>query len=214
MEPGRLLDVGCGRGDFAAGFIKHGWEVHGLDVSPSAVASARAAGVDAVTGTLEEVPWPAMSFDVVLFSHSLEHVHDPLGDLMCAHDLLRPGGVVAVAVPDWDSRQRRIFGSCWYPLDLPRHLQHFGRNSLKAAVERAGFEPRVARSSVSTFGLVGSVQYVMFGRLVTSGRAHRPSLAVIMALYLPLSAVSWLIGPDTLFLTASKSGSQPLVNRD
>jgi SAM-dependent methyltransferase len=204
LGPGRLLDVGCGRGDLAAGFLRHGWKVDGLDVSSSAVESARAIGVAAITGTLEEAPWPGESFDAVLFSHSLEHVPDPIAALVRAHDLLRPGGVLAVAVPDWGSRQRRIFGSRWYPLDLPRHFQHFERNSLRSAVERAGFVVCDTRRSVSTFGLVGSLQYAIFGRLITGGRAHRPTLAIVMVLYLPLSGVGWLLGPDTLFLTAVK----------
>jgi SAM-dependent methyltransferase len=204
LEPGRLLDVGCGRGDLGAAFVRHGWQVDGLDVSSSAVESARAVGVDAITGTLDEAPWPDETFDAVLFSHSLEHVHDPLAALVRAHKLLRPGGVLAVAVPDWGSRQRRIFRSCWYPLDLPRHLQHFGRASLGSSVERAGFVVGVTRGSVSTFGLVGSLQYTILGRLVTGGRAHRPTLAIVMALYLPLTALGWVMGPDTLFLTAVK----------
>jgi SAM-dependent methyltransferase len=204
LDPGRLLDVGCGRGDLAAGFVRHGWQVDGLDVSSSAITSARAVGVAAITGTIDEAPWPGESFDAVLFSHSLEHVQDPRAALERAHKLLRPGGVLAVAVPDWGSRQRRIFRSRWYPLDLPRHLQHFGRNSLCSAVERAGFVVYVRRRSVSTFGLVGSLQYALFGRLITGGRAHRPTLAIVMSLYLPLSGIAWLIGPDTLFLTAVK----------
>jgi SAM-dependent methyltransferase len=204
LEPGRLLDVGCGRGDLAAGFLRYGWQVDGLDVSSSAVESARAIGVAAIRGTLDDAPWTGESFDAVLFSHSLEHIHDPLAALMRAHELLRPGGALAVAVPDWGSRQRRIFGSRWYPLDLPRHLQHFERNSLGSAVERAGFVVSSTHRSVSTFGLVGSLQYAIFGRLITSGRAHRPTLAIVIALYLPLSGVAWLLGPDTMFLLAVK----------
>jgi hypothetical protein len=72
--------------------------------------------------------------------HSLEHVHDPIQLLLEAHNLLAPGGVLIVAVPNIDSSPFRWFGPSWYGLDLPRHLTHFAASTLQLMLERSGFQ--------------------------------------------------------------------------
>jgi SAM-dependent methyltransferase len=64
---------------------------------------------------------------------------DPIQALRHAKKLLRPGGLLVVAVPNSDSLQARIFGPFWFHLDIPRHYFHFGMNSLKAALNDLGF---------------------------------------------------------------------------
>ncbi|HWA54052.1 MAG TPA: class I SAM-dependent methyltransferase, partial [Solirubrobacterales bacterium] len=108
--PGKLLDVGCGTGDLAAIFGRHGWQAHGIEPSEQAAEHARAAGVEVVTGTLADAPWREGSFDAILFNHSLEHVGDPAATLAAATRLLAPGGLLAIAVPNFDSWHRRLFG--------------------------------------------------------------------------------------------------------
>jgi SAM-dependent methyltransferase len=134
---GRMLDVGCGRGDHAAAFARAGWTACGLDFAPAAVAAARAQGVDAEVGEVESAPWPARSFDLVLFSHVVEHLPDPVRSLRAAGELVAPGGRIVVQVPDWGSRLRRWFGTYWFNLDLPRHLQHFDAAALRTAASSA-----------------------------------------------------------------------------
>jgi SAM-dependent methyltransferase len=204
-ERGRLLDVGCGRGDLAAALRRGGWEVAGLDPSASAVEAARALGVDARVGTIEDAPWPAESFDALVFNHSLEHVPDPLDTLGRAARLLRPGGRLAVVVPDWGSWQRRRFGSRWFHLDLPRHLQHFDRDSLEGAARRAGLEPQSSGSSISASGLWGSLQYALFGRCVFRGGSLRVALLALMVLYPLTAAIGLLRGGDWVHLVAVKA---------
>jgi hypothetical protein len=52
--------------------------------------------------------------------------------------MLAPGGALVVAVPDSGGWQARLFGRHWLHLDVPRHLYHFGRPSLRAVLETAG----------------------------------------------------------------------------
>lgn len=75
---GRVLDVGCGRGDFAAAFVRRGWHAAGLDISPLAVQQACEVGVEAFAGTLDSAPWEPGSFDLVVMFHCLEHMRDPV----------------------------------------------------------------------------------------------------------------------------------------
>ena len=88
----RVLEVGCGRGALAARLQARGLEVTALDVSPEAVAAARALGVHAVAGDFLE--FVAEPFDAVLFSRSLHHIASLPRAVDRAHALLGPGGLV------------------------------------------------------------------------------------------------------------------------
>jgi len=105
-----LLDVGSGDGDFLRRARAAGYRVVGQEINPDAVASAQAMGVDVRLGELADLGFPPGSFDAVRLWHVLEHVPEPLTTLQLAHRLLRPGGVLIIGVPDFDSPARRLFG--------------------------------------------------------------------------------------------------------
>ncbi len=106
-------------------------------------------------------------------NHSLEHLPDPAGSLRQAAGLLREGGVVAVAVPNFACWQRRVFGSRWFQLDLPRHLQHLEAPTLAALFVRAGLRPLSHTTASMRPGLLVSVQYAVFGHARFTGRGLR-----------------------------------------
>jgi SAM-dependent methyltransferase len=199
---GRVLDVGCGRGDLAAAFARRGWTAHGLDPSPNAVAAAREQGVDARLGVLADMPGDFSGYDVVIVNHALEHVPDPVGDLDRIRGRLAPGGMVVISVPDWGSWQRARFGSRWFHLDLPRHLQHFDEGALREACGRAGLGVDEVIPVVSLVGFWASVQYAIFGRCVFRGSAHRLGLALAGVLYPATSLAGRLFGADTMTAVA------------
>jgi SAM-dependent methyltransferase len=200
-SPGRVLDVGCGVGDLAAAFARHGWAASGIEPSAQAAEHARAAGVDAVTGTLADAPWAEGEFDAVLFNHSLEHIDDPAQAVADAARLLRPGGLLAIAVPNFGSWHRRLFGSAWFQLDLPRHLQHFDRDSLDALVRAAGLRTVEVGAATMRPSPLGSIQYATWGSLRYEGRGFR-LLAWALA---PLLFLSDRLGEgDCLHLVAER----------
>lgn len=172
-EPGRLLDVGCGTGGLACTFARHGWEVAGVEPSAAAAASAAARGVDVHQGTLDDAPWHESTFDAIIFNHSLEHVPDPLASLRQAVALLREGGLLVVAVPNFGSWQRRVFGSRWFQLDLPRHLQHFDSRTLTTLLQSVGVRPVATNTASMRPSILMSLQYVIFGRARFTGRGLR-----------------------------------------
>jgi 2-polyprenyl-3-methyl-5-hydroxy-6-metoxy-1,4-benzoquinol methylase len=184
MPAGRLLDVGCGRGDLGAWFVRRGWSVVGVEPSPQACAVARGRGVDARTGTLGGVTVEPRAYDAVVFRHSLEHVTDPAGDLRRAREALRDGGVAIVSVPNFGCWQSRRFGGCWFHLDLPRHRFHFNAKALRAMLANAGFTRVETSTSSLPMGIPASIQYALAGRcLVRDGL----KLRVTMALGAPLT---------------------------
>jgi N-acetylglucosaminyl-diphospho-decaprenol L-rhamnosyltransferase len=215
LPAGRLLDIGCGRGDLGSWFVRRGWSVTGVEPSPEACAVARDRGVDAREGTLADVELDPESYDVAVFRQSLEHVTDPVADLRRVLGALRDGGVAIVSVPNFGSWQRHRFGGAWFHLDLPRHRLHFDADALRATLERGGFADIQTTTSSSTAGLPASIQYAIFGRcLFPGGLALRAAVAAC-ALTGP---VAWLAdrlagGGDVLHGVAHKrrtSGGMPL----
>lgn len=74
QRTGTLLDVGCGRGDLAASWIRDGWRVVGVEPSPEAASVARRRGAEVLNGTLDTVRLPNQDLDAAVFRHSLEHL--------------------------------------------------------------------------------------------------------------------------------------------
>jgi SAM-dependent methyltransferase len=137
---GRLLDVGAGSGWLVEHMSALGWEAEGLDFDARAVEQARARGLVMRLGGLPEQRLAAGSYDAVTMSHSIEHVHDPVGWLAEARRVLRPVGRLAVATPNARSFLHRRFGRHWFPLEPPRHLHIFTRAALESALRKAGFD--------------------------------------------------------------------------
>ena len=83
--------------------------------------------------------YPDATFDEVLIWHVLEHLREPRATLREAHRVLKPGGTLVVAVPNFSSAQARWAGSAWFHLDLPRHLHHFPLAGLRRMLDETGF---------------------------------------------------------------------------
>jgi len=143
-------------------------DVSRLDLSEVAVAQARAlVGNRIILGTLETAPLAPETFDVVRFSHSFEHLFSPRGALERVRKLLAPGGVVVITLPNVGSLEARMFGPWWWPWELPRHLYHFERSTLVAALERAKFRVTHIRTGVGSLFFMASFERAVrhrFGR--------------------------------------------------
>jgi SAM-dependent methyltransferase len=203
-----LLDVGCGRGDLAASWIRAGWRVQGIEPSPQAAATANTRGAQIVGETLASTELRTGSVDAAVFRHSLEHVVDPRADLGRVHAALAPGGRLAVIVPNWGSWQRRAFGACWFPLELPRHRTHFTAEGLRRAIAGAGFERITIRPATPFITTTWSLQFRLLDRLATRSG---PGLIAGYAASLPISLVTRVLdagrgGGDFLHAAAVRPG--------
>jgi SAM-dependent methyltransferase len=140
-EEGRrldLIDVGCGDGSFLE--LCEAPVKCGMDVSRGAARAARARGLDVVVGMLDHCPFPDGAFAVVTTYHMLEHVCPAEPTLQAARRLLEDGGDLVVQVPNAASWQAALLGGRWAGLDAPRHLMNYTPKTLRAALERNGFE--------------------------------------------------------------------------
>jgi 2-polyprenyl-3-methyl-5-hydroxy-6-metoxy-1,4-benzoquinol methylase len=137
---GRMLDLGCGSGELLGTMRSLGWQAEGVDVDPAAVEVARRKGFKVSIGSLHQQKFPDASFDAVVMSHLIEHVHQPFELLKEVRRILKRGHRLVIATPNARSLGHRLLGSRWPFLDPPRHLQVFTPRALKSLVLAAGFD--------------------------------------------------------------------------
>jgi 2-polyprenyl-3-methyl-5-hydroxy-6-metoxy-1,4-benzoquinol methylase len=135
----RLLDIGCGNGDFLLNAQDAGWLATGVDSDPKAVEVAQQRGLEVRLGGIELFAGQAECFDAITLSHVLEHAHQPGQLIQSACRLLKPGGILFVDTPNIESHGARCWGSHWRGLETPRHLAIFSREGLVAMLRAGGF---------------------------------------------------------------------------
>jgi 2-polyprenyl-3-methyl-5-hydroxy-6-metoxy-1,4-benzoquinol methylase len=135
----RLLDLGCGAGEFLQRAQSLGWRVEGVDLDPKAVAVARGLGLNVSVGSVDSYAGTRNAFDVVTCCHVIEHVYDPRELLAAIHRILKPGGQLWIETPNLGSAGHELFGSAWRGLEAPRHLAIFDHHALVKMVRDAGF---------------------------------------------------------------------------
>ena len=145
LETGRLLDVGCGTGEFAHTMQEAGWQVQGLEPDEGARAFAKthySLSVDPPEA-LHELTG---SYDAVTLWHVLEHVHDLHDYLERLRQLIGGSGTLIIAVPNYTSPDARRYGASWAAYDVPRHLYHFSPAAMQQLLSQHDLEVREMRA--------------------------------------------------------------------
>jgi SAM-dependent methyltransferase len=134
---GIAYEVGCATGYHLHHFRKAGWEVGGCDPSAKAVAQAKEIyGIDIDCGMDIQALPARKDLSIVMFSHVLEHMTDPIAALKLAHAALKDDGVVLLEVPC--ATAPHLVAPGWFTLE---HLHYFSQTSLTALLAAAGFAP-------------------------------------------------------------------------
>jgi SAM-dependent methyltransferase len=147
---GRLLDMGCGLGFFVKAVAVHPrWEAHGCEVSPAAVRYAREF-LDlrnVVCSRLDEADWPHGFFNLVTMWDVIDHIPHPDSLLKRCRELLAPGGVCFIRVPNilmhlprarlkklvWGMRSDITY------LQARDHCHYYSPATIRRLLERNGF---------------------------------------------------------------------------
>jgi SAM-dependent methyltransferase len=138
---GRLLEVGASYGHSLAAARTRGWLPAGVELSPTASRYARQQfGLPVFTADLLDAPFAARSFDAAIMWHVLEHTHDPSAQIARLFDLLRPGGVLGLRVPNIAGFGARVAGRSWNWMCPPAHLWYFSPQTLPRLLAHHGFD--------------------------------------------------------------------------
>lgn len=140
---GRLLDIGCGHGYFLKEAKDQGWEVHGLDISPSAKKFVKqTTGIDIFLGNIEEAHYRDSYFDVVTLWDVLEHTPDPFKILKEVWRIVKKGGIVATSTPNARGINAICYKDRWPYYDFKKygHILQFSPDTLKKLLKRSGFK--------------------------------------------------------------------------
>lgn len=176
---GRVLDVGCARGDFLWAAATAGFDVEGVDINSGLAAAARARGFEVHTGDLRTLHLEA-TYDLVTLWDVIEHVDDPVALLAACRDVLVPGGLVLFHTGNarFQIPKARLLGALpgdRGPFLIPyQHLTHFDRRSARTAVTAAGLDV------VATF-FAGTLHYRRRWKRVAMGVMNAVAAAVAAA---------------------------------
>lgn len=204
----RLLDVGCGAGAFLAKMhAATGCTVCGVDNSEAAVQTAKQMyGIDIFHGTLLEAPFPDGSFDAITAWSFLEHVPNPRQVIRRMSQLLKPGGLCVICVPNMASFNARVFRDRWYHLDCPRHLHLFSPQTLSRLMAESGLTVDGIAFDRSARGLVQSLRY-RFGddSVPLKYRPKGAGTSLLKAALRPSALLlAWLRQSDVMVASARK----------
>lgn len=137
--PARILDFGCGGGEYLLRMRRLGYEVVGVDFDPASLDLARKSGLEVMLPGALDSPEFDGNFDLVTLAHVIEHVQDPVALLRRLRGCLRPGGQLYLEAPNAQAAGLALFGRYWRGLEVPRHLSIPSRAGLDAALKAAGF---------------------------------------------------------------------------
>lgn len=201
----RILEIGCGDGEFIVKANHEGLPIEGLEQNPSALNAAREHGLNVSALTLEEViKERASQYDAVCSFQVLEHVTRPMEFLASCVKLLSPGGILLLGLPNLNSFLRYQFNI----LDLPPH--HMTRWSARVLqyvpriypirLDKIRFEP-LAIYSVEPYlaAQLGRLQNSLMRRYVNRSRPRK-----WMAKALTSSGLRSLLRGQTLYAVFSR----------
>ena len=149
---GKLIEIGCGQGDFLLRAQRRGMEVTGVEYSEHACGAARSKLGGAgrvVRGEISDVKGEAGVYDVCALSDVIEHVRDPVLFLKRAYDLLKPSGVLFIATPTLDSWTARLLKGKWMEFKL-EHLWYFRSATLQTLLIRSNFADIIHQPCLKT----------------------------------------------------------------
>lgn len=149
--PGRMLELGCGRGELLRGAMNRGWTARGVEMTEDYARVARSHGVEIECTPIETCKSLDETYDVVMLAAILEHLYDPMETLNRIKEAVRPGGLLFIDVPNEASLSMRIGnlymrarGRDWAinlsPTFPPFHVVGFSPASLRRALSEVGFE--------------------------------------------------------------------------
>ena len=140
LKDGKVMDIGCGVGDFLHTMEKHNWECTGVEPYEDAKMIARKRIKASLYSPEETDEMPDASFDLITMWHVLEHVDDLKWQVEQLARLIKPNGRIVIAVPNYKSYDAQYYKELWAAYDVPRHLNHFNKKVLANIFKTKGLK--------------------------------------------------------------------------
>ena len=191
---GRLLEVGCARGDFLS-VAREQFDVFGVEPNPELAASAKR--VAPIHQNVVET-FPARGFDVAVSFHVIEHVDSPRSFLRAIAERVKPGGFVVVETPDIDSWGFRLFRAKWREF-IPEHYYFFDPETVGRLFQAEGL--KVER--LLKIGKYASVELIL-NRLGRYSGVVKPLSGVLRACR--LDRFTFRVNPGDIMLVVGRKG--------
>jgi 2-polyprenyl-3-methyl-5-hydroxy-6-metoxy-1,4-benzoquinol methylase len=137
---GSVLDIGTGTGYFLEFMQQKGWEVYGVEKSPDARDFAEKHWNLKIKSDEELFTLPPARLDVITLWHVMEHLPNLQQHWQAISKLLKPDGVLVIALPNAGSWDAKLYGSYWAAWDVPRHLWHFTPKHIEEMGKAEGFK--------------------------------------------------------------------------
>ncbi len=138
---GKVLDIGCGPGYFLHLLKRLGFQAYGIEPGEIAASFGRNNfGLDIKKGTLLDYTFPDNYFHFITMTHVLEHIHNPVEVLIEAKRILRPDGMIVIRTPNIASYGYKRFGKNWLPIETPRHLILYSKESVVELADKTGLK--------------------------------------------------------------------------
>ena len=212
----RVLDVGCGAGEFLLGLRDIGVsQLDGIDFNEAVIRELETQGIKGFCGTFLEFPATESSYSLISMNNYLEHTLDPVSELRKSWQLLQAGGYLVGEVPGFDSLDRRLFGRYWGGNHVPRHTYQFSSNFLCKQLRAAGFTDIRISHELNTSHWALSVQNLMQGNV--SDLRNNPAIShgrsryylLLLLLFVPVNLLSVLFRKSgcTKFYARKPAGS-------
>jgi 2-polyprenyl-3-methyl-5-hydroxy-6-metoxy-1,4-benzoquinol methylase len=145
-RPPDYLDVGCSTGFVVEAARDRGWGARGIDLNPSAIAFGQARGLNLAVADLADTSLSPASVDALSLFDVLEHLLHPSGVLERCAELIRPGGIIYIYVPNYDSASRLLMGGEAHFIWPTHHLNYYTPLTLRSFLGRAGFEVELVQT--------------------------------------------------------------------
>jgi len=152
----KLLDIGCGSGQFLYEMKELGLDVHGVE--PGEFDETERLNIK--KGDLIKVRYPDNYFDIITMNHVLEHLNNPIETIKEIKRILKPGGAFIVGVPNTSSLANKIFRKNWLAYDVPRHLFNYSNKLLVQMLKQNEFKINKVRYNSRPTQFTMSLYYV------------------------------------------------------